>query len=57
VLVLREYSELSYREIAEITGRSLANVKQDIFQARQVLRVRLAPLLEKDSSAWTTPTG
>jgi RNA polymerase sigma-70 factor (ECF subfamily) len=57
VLVLREYSELSYREIAEITGRSLANVKQDIFQARQALRARLAPLLEKDPSAWTTLTG
>lgn len=44
-LVLREYSELSYREISEITGRSLANVKQDIYQARQTLRSELAPLL------------
>ncbi len=57
VLVLREYSELSYREIAEITGRSVANVKQDIFQARQAMRARLAPLLEKDPTVWTTPTG
>lgn len=46
-LVLREYSELSYREIAEITGRSLANVKQDIFQARRFLRIELAPDLER----------
>ena len=46
-LVLREYSELSYREIAEITGRSLAMVKQDIFQARQHLRRELAPHLER----------
>ena len=46
-LVLREYSELSYREIAEITGRSLAMVKQDIFQARQHLRRELAPYLER----------
>jgi len=46
-LVLREYSELSYREICEITGRSLANVKQDIHQARQFLRSELAPHLER----------
>ena len=46
-LVLREYSELSYREIADITGRSLANIKQDIFQARQFLRTELAPDLER----------
>ncbi|MCK4771403.1 MAG: sigma-70 family RNA polymerase sigma factor [Candidatus Latescibacteria bacterium] len=46
-LVLREYSELSYREIAEITGRTLATVKQDIFQARQFLRKELAPYLER----------
>jgi RNA polymerase sigma-70 factor (ECF subfamily) len=57
VLVLREYSELSYREIAAITGRSLANVKQDIFQARQALRAHLAPLLERESPGWTTRTG
>ncbi len=46
-LVLREYSELSYREISEITGRSLATVKQDIHQARQFLRAELAPRLER----------
>lgn len=46
-LVLREYSELSYREISEITGRSLATVKQDIHQARQFLRTELAPRLER----------
>ena len=49
-LVLREYSELSYREIAEITGRSLPNVKQDIFQARRVLREQLAPHLGRMES-------
>ncbi len=46
-LVLREYSELSYREICTVTGRSLANVKQDIHQARQQLRSELAPHLER----------
>ena len=44
-LVLRESSELSYREISEITGRSLTNVKQDIYQARQFLRTELTPHL------------
>jgi RNA polymerase sigma-70 factor (ECF subfamily) len=46
-LVLREYSELSYREICDVTGRSLANVKQDIHQARQFLRTELTPHLER----------
>lgn len=49
-LILREYSELSYREIAEITGRSLTNVKQDIYQARQFLRAELAPHLGRTGS-------
>ncbi len=49
-LVLREYSELSYSEIAEITGRSLATIKQDIYQARQALRAELAPHLERINS-------
>jgi len=49
-LVLREYSELSYTEIAEITGRSLATIKQDIYQARQTLRAELAPHLERIGS-------
>ena len=50
-LVLREYIELSYSEIAEITGRSLATIKQDIYQARQALRAELAPHLERIDSA------
>jgi RNA polymerase sigma-70 factor (ECF subfamily) len=49
-LVLREYSELSYREISDITGRSLATVKQDIFQARRNLRRELAPHLDRTES-------
>lgn len=47
VIILREYSELSYREIADITGRTLSSVKQDIYQARQYLREELAPHLER----------
>jgi RNA polymerase sigma-70 factor (ECF subfamily) len=49
-LVLREYSELSYTEIAEITGRPLTTIKQDIYQARQILRAQLAPHLERIGS-------
>ncbi|MFC1628224.1 RNA polymerase sigma factor [Gemmatimonadota bacterium] len=49
-LVLREYSELSYSEIAKITGRSLATIKQDIYQARQAIRAELAPHLERIDS-------
>jgi RNA polymerase sigma-70 factor (ECF subfamily) len=38
VLLLREFSELSYAEIAEVVGRSLDSVKQDLFRARERLR-------------------
>jgi len=47
VLVLREYQELSYREIAEITGASESAVKARLFRARQALAVRLSPALAK----------
>jgi RNA polymerase sigma factor (sigma-70 family) len=38
VLLLREFSELSYAEIAQVVGRSLDTVKQDLFRARERLR-------------------
>jgi RNA polymerase sigma-70 factor (ECF subfamily) len=47
VLVLREYQELSYREIAEITESTESAVKTRLFRARQALhealRLTLAP--------------
>ena len=43
VLVLREYQEFSYREIAGITGASESAVKARLFRARQALAARLAP--------------
>lgn len=43
VLVLREYQELSYREIAEITEASEAAVKSRLFKARQALQRTLGP--------------
>jgi RNA polymerase sigma-70 factor (ECF subfamily) len=45
VLVLREYLELSYREIAEITGATESAVKARLFRARQALADRLRPAL------------
>jgi RNA polymerase sigma-70 factor (ECF subfamily) len=38
VLLLREFTELSYGEIAAIVGRSENVVKQDLFRARERLR-------------------
>lgn len=45
--VLREYDGLSYQEIAEITGHSLASVKIHIFRAKEKLRKILSPYLEE----------
>jgi RNA polymerase sigma-70 factor (ECF subfamily) len=45
VLVLREYQELSYREIAEITGATESAVKSRLFRARQALAGVLRPAL------------
>jgi RNA polymerase sigma-70 factor (ECF subfamily) len=44
-LVLREYEELSYREIAAITEASESAVKARLFRARQALAERLRPAL------------
>jgi RNA polymerase sigma-70 factor, ECF subfamily len=43
VLVLREYQDLSYREIAEITETTESAVKSKIFKARRALHDRLKP--------------
>ena len=42
-LILREYQDLSYREIAEITGATESAVKSRIFRARQALCTLLRP--------------
>ncbi len=47
VLILREYHDLSYEEIANITGQSLSNVKVLIFRAREELRKTLGFLLKE----------
>jgi RNA polymerase sigma-70 factor (ECF subfamily) len=47
--VLREYDGLSYQEIADITGRSLATIKIHIYRAKEKLRKILAPYLEEEA--------
>jgi RNA polymerase sigma-70 factor, ECF subfamily len=44
VLVLREYQDLSYREIAAITEASESAVKSRLFRARQAVLEQLRPL-------------
>ncbi len=46
VLILREYEELSYMQIAEILGCPVGTVKSRIAAARQHLQKLLRPLLE-----------
>lgn len=47
-IVLREFQEFSYDDIAKITGTSVSNVKVRIFRARQRLRIILGPILSED---------
>jgi RNA polymerase sigma-70 factor (ECF subfamily) len=44
-LILREYNGLSYNEIADVTGQSLANVKIRIHRAKQRIKEILSPYL------------
>jgi RNA polymerase sigma-70 factor, ECF subfamily len=50
-IVLREYQELSYEEIAAVIGADTNVVKARLYRARQTLAKRLAPYL----SVETTP--
>ena len=45
VVILREYQELNYEEIAGIMNCSLAKVKILIFRGRERLRKELAPMM------------
>ncbi len=47
VLILREYQNLSYREIAEILGSTESAIKSRIFKARQRLFEVLRPVLRQ----------
>jgi len=43
VLVLREFDQLSYAEIADVTGATESSVKSRIFKARKALLKKLTP--------------
>jgi len=49
VIVLRFIEELSYEEIAEVTGEPLGTIKSRIFRARRALRDRMKDYLQE---AW-----
>jgi RNA polymerase sigma-70 factor, ECF subfamily len=46
VLILREYEQLSYREIAAIVGIRASAVKSRLFKARKQLYVQMNPLVK-----------
>lgn len=54
VVVLREYQEFSYREIAEIVGATEETVRVRAYRARQALRKALAPYCEEISATAVT---
>ena len=45
VLILREYEDLSYEEIASIVGCRVGTVKSRLFQAREMLKRKLSPYI------------
>jgi RNA polymerase sigma-70 factor (ECF subfamily) len=47
VLVLREYEQLSYSEIAEITGLTVGAVKSALFKARKAMGKRLELIFDE----------
>ncbi len=51
VLILREYEELSYREIAAIAQTTESAVKSRLFRARQTLGERLRPVWTRGDDA------
>ncbi len=46
VVILREYEQLSYEEIASVLGCTVQTVKTRLFRARNLLRRRLSKYLE-----------
>jgi RNA polymerase sigma-70 factor (ECF subfamily) len=47
VVILREYENLSYKEIADILAVSESTVKSRLFSARQQLYARLKPMFDE----------
>lgn len=50
VIILREYQNLSYKEIAAVTRSTLSAVKSRLFKARRTLGDLLEPLLEQEEA-------
>ena len=48
VVILRDYEDLSYEEIAQVLGCSIQAVKSRLFRARSVLRKTLSEYLEPE---------
>lgn len=46
VFILKEIQQLSYNEIAEITGDAIPKLKTDLFRAKIKMRAMLSPYLE-----------
>lgn len=46
VFILKEIQQLSYNEIAEITGDTIAKLKTDLFRAKIKMRTMIRPYLE-----------
>lgn len=46
-LILREYEECSYQDIAEILGIQLSLAKVRVYRAREILRKLLAPIKQE----------
>ncbi|AOZ91333.1 RNA polymerase sigma factor [Paenibacillus crassostreae] len=42
-IILREYDQLDYQEIAEIMGQSVSSVKSLLFRARSSVKIQLEP--------------
>jgi len=47
-LILREYDGLSYKEIAEVMGCSVASIQSRLQRAKATLKEKLAPYFKKD---------
>ena len=49
VIVLREYQNMSYEEIAAVTRSTLSAVKSRLFKARRKLADYMAPVMEREA--------
>ena len=55
VVVLREYQNLSYDEIAAVTKTTVSSVKSRLFKARRKIGEALRPILEADEKSALAP--